>query len=850
MRRGTRLLVYALFLLSGATALVYQVTWLRDLALIFGASHQATSIVLASFMGGLALGGFVFGRCAQGFRHPLRIYGVLEIGIGLFALALPSLLRSVDAFYVDAALRAGEVTTGLTLMRIALAFGVLVLPTFLMGATLPVLIRFIVHRYGELGVRLAWLYGINTLGAAAGALAAGFVMMPALGVGATQMVAVVVNLVIGAVAIAADRGVAAPAAAGVASEEPKPEQAAPDLGDWPTRLAFQGTAVSGLSALALEVMWTRSIALSVGSTTYSFTVMLAAFLVGIWLGSWIHAAFPLRRVHESVQFGAALVVIGVTSFAASQWIPRLPELVLGLNLLFYEDLDRVRMGTTLGVAFAVMLVPCIFMGIAFPLAGQARARLTRGFGKSVGDTLSLNTLGAIVGSLLAGFALIPGMGLQRGMLTVAMLDVAYGLVVLAAATSSRFLRWRLLFLPAVAAAFLLILVAPRVVPPWDLSMLGSFTSNQLRAFVLDGEAHLRDPARRVVYFKEGHSATVSVVDNFDPRVRFRYIVVNGKSVASDLPSDLWHELMLGHIPVLLHPDPKSALVVGLGAGITLGSIAAHSGFEELVLVEIEPAVFGGAALFAHVNDDVLNDPRLEVMIQDGRNYLKTTPRRFDVITADPIHPWTAGSVYLYTTEYYHLASQRLKEGGVMCQWLPVSDLSIDDFRSLIRSFSDNFEHVSVWDAITDVVLIGSRQPIRLDLERLSERIAEPAVKRQLDWIQLGNPIALLSRLSMEDSGIRAFGRDGIVNSDDNLYIEFSAPRAIGDTRVGRNILAFAAYSPTEIELVSNWAPFFGSAREGTAAVQQFRRDHAEEESQANRRRLRKLRDVLLEVEAE
>ena len=366
-----RVLIHGLFLFSGATALVYQVTWLRNLTLIFGASFQATSILLASFMAGLCLGGFLFGRISERVARPLRIYGLLEIGIAGFALALPSLLSLADDLYVSAALAADGVTPGLNVVRAALAFGILLLPTLLMGATLPVLTSRLVDRHGDFGARLSWLYGINTLGAVVGAVATGFVLIPALGVWHSQLLAVGINVGIGVLAIAVDRrlsrGVAATELAPEPTAEPPRAAAALDahtpvldpavrLGAY---LAFLGTAVGGMCALALEVLWTRAVSISVGTTTYSFTVMLTAFLVGIWLGSWLHAVFPLRRIPAHLQLGVTMVIIGLASFAASYGIPRLPELVVQLNFELYSHARSIRPATTLLGGFAIMLVPCV-----------------------------------------------------------------------------------------------------------------------------------------------------------------------------------------------------------------------------------------------------------------------------------------------------------------------------------------------------------------------------------------------------------------------------------------------------------------------------------------------------------
>ena len=827
MPPGTRRLIYLLFLLSGGTALVYQVTWVRDLSLVFGASFQATSIVLASFMAGLALGGFCLGRLAGRLRRPLAVYAGLELGVAAFALALPTLLRGVDGLYVAAALDAGGVTPALNLLRTLLAFGALVVPTFFMGATLPALTQLMVSSHAEMSGRMAWLYGLNTLGAVGGTLLSAFVLIPAIGVSRTQFLAVAVNVGVALLAFVIDRGLPA------RSELETEAAAAPGPGSpgataplarawvWPTRLAFWGTAVSGMCALALEVLWTRGITAAVGSTIYSFAVMLAAFLVGIWLGSWLHAAFPLRRIPESVQFGVALVLVGLLSFGASYAIPALPELMVRLNVFLYDDLNRVRGGTTLLLSFVVMLVPTLFMGMAFPLASEARARLRVGFGRSVGDTLGLNTLGSIIGSLAAGFVLIPLLGLQRSMVLASAISLAYGVVVLGAAAAA----WRPGHRPWLAVATLVAVCSAFALPltarPWDLSVLGAFQSHRLRSYV--GDAGEVDVGRqisglRLLYYREGRGSTVSVLE----RRGNRTLVVSGKPVATDILPDMQHELLLGHLPVLLHPAPRSVLVVGLGAGITLGGVATHEEVETLKLVEIERAVVEAAALFSHANGNVLEDPRLEIAIQDGRNFLKTSPDSFDVITADPIHPWSAGASYLYTAEYFQMAGQHLREGGVMCQWLPTYGLSREDFRSVVASFATAFPQTTLWQTSQDVLLIGSHAPLQVDLALLTRRLAQPGVARQLSLVGLETPLAFLSEFALDTEAVHTYAAGALINSDDNLYLEYSSPLHVGSDDMRTNIRSIDRERLTVEALVADWSLRFDSPEEMRAELDRYR----------------------------
>jgi spermidine synthase len=363
------------------------------------------------------------------------------------------------------------------------------------------------------------------------------------------------------------------------------------------------------------------------------------------------------------------------------------------------------------------------------------------------------------------------------MLLVAGLYLAYGCLLLAwvparAGASGGVRR------AAAAAAAVAALIAPWWIRPWDHSLLGGFQNDQIQ-YWLDAhgsaDLHGRMSGWSVLYYREGRGSTVSVVDQGWNRT----LIVNGKAEASDDPVDGHIQLLLGHVPVLMHPSPKRAFVLGMGTGITLGAVAAHPGLEEIVLAEIEPAVLGAQSFLAASSGDPLGDPRVRVEIQDGRNYLKTTPGRFDVITADPIHPWTSGSVYLYTREYYEIAAAHLATGGVMCQWIPITGISADNVRSVVATFSDVFPHTSLWQTSHDVLLIGSNGPLAPAWEGFVSRLSEPRVAAQLRPLGLDDPISFLAEQGMDDAGVRAYAEGAPRNTDDNVYLEFSSPLSIG-----------------------------------------------------------------------
>lgn len=770
----------ALMIASGAAALIYQITWIRNLSLVFGASYEATSVVLASFMGGLALGGVSIGRLSERVRRPLRAYGLFEIGIGLTALAVPSVFGASDVLHTSWVRSAGGETPELAVVRVVLCFAAVCVPTFLMGGTLPLVVKGLVDRERELGSGFAWLYGANTLGSAAGALATGFALIPALGVWHTQLTAVVLNVVVGVIALVLDRRsveskrVEAFSAASPASQLPGEASGA-------LRIAFWGTAVAGFCALALEVLWTRAITLAVGNTTYSVTVMLSAFLIGIWLGAWLRALFPTRRIGLASQMGIVMVVLGATAYATSILIPRLPVVMLRINHSMFGEEVRVLPATTLLVAFSVMLVPCVLMGIAFPLAVELRARLRSAAGVAVGDSVSANTLGSILGSMLAGFVLIPQLGLVHATMLVSAIYVVYGLLVLAAAQlaggASR-LRVGL----AIGLASICIAAVPVAFEPSRLGVFAAFSNNYISRYAdVRGQGGLEAQlgSARVLHLAHGRSATVAVVE----RESGRALLVNGKAVASDNLTDIPHELLLGHAPILMHPNPKRVLVVGLGAGVTLAAVLAHPDVEHVVVVEIESSVVDAAPFFGAANDDALSDPRVQVIVQDGRNFLKTTTDRFDVVTADPIHPWASGAGYLYTREYFALAAERLAEGGVLCQWIPGYELSDENFRSVAATIGDVFPEMVLWQTSQDGVVVAGRSRLSISASGLVDRLRSPRVAKQLGNVGLADPVDFASELVLDRDAAKRWAESAPVNTDDNLYLEFSSPLSIGASQI-------------------------------------------------------------------
>ena len=785
---------------------MYQVAWVRSFGLIFGGSHLAVATVLSVFMAGLALGGWWLGRTVDRSGRTLRLYGWLELGIAASALAYVALLAAYPTLYIALARAVGDDRVALTAIRVLFAAAAMIVPTTLMGGTLPVLVRFASGGSKELSRQLSFLYAFNTLGAVAGTLAAAFALLRLLGVSGTVGVAIAINVAIGLLALLL------PERAFTSSNSPAPDdasgsrtpvQSAGDARDDPVpvaayRMVLWGIGVSGFCALGYEVLWTRILSLVIGTSVYGFATMLVAFLAGIAAGSQAYGL--LGRAHRSgrsgarsvLAFAAVEILIGIAALVVTVAIRDLPTHTNNIRRLLLSGASSMweaRQITHQIVAFAYMFVPAFFMGVAFPLAGTVHATYRRRVGGAVGEVLSYNTVGAILGAAVSGFVLIYAFGIERSLQILAALNVGLGICVAASLARP---RWAL---PAAFAGVFGVLVALAVLPDWgrvwNRKYFAIYRNNQQDAF--DTPYRIRTALENtdVLFFHEGINETISVIR---PKGANQALIVNGKVVASTTRQDVQCQYTLGHLPMLLHPDPKRVFVLGLGTGMTLGAVSIHPEIEEIVLAELEPFVVPAARTFSDFNHGVLDNPKLHTVFADGRNTLLTARERFDVITADPIHPWTRGSAYLYTEEYYHLAADRLTPGGVMAQWLPIYELTPEDVATVVRTFQQAFAYSALWLTQYDAELIGSNAPLVIDEERIARRLEVAAVAADLAMVEMGSVDDLLSYFVAGSAGLRDFARRGVVNTDDNLHLEFSAPRSVGVARVmGDNVLALTRH---------------------------------------------------------
>ncbi len=759
--RATKLLVLGLFLFSGASGLIYEVAWSRMFSLVLGTTVYSVATVLGVFMGGLALGSWLFGGVAdRGRISGLRLYAWLELGIGAFAVALPPLMRLSDSIYRAAWPAVEGSFEGLMLVRLGLACAILIVPSVLMGGTLPVLSRYLVHSRERIGLEIGTLYAINTLGAVAGCFIAGFFLLEHLGVRLTLYTAAVLNFIVGAVAFAWSRGDATGSGREPA-EEPRPSRGghadrgiADEVTLWQSRLALGLYACSGFAALALEVLWTRSLLYFTSVDTWAFTSMLSAFLAGIGFGSLAMARFAPRIRRPLLWLAVIELLIGLSAAASIPLFERLHGTFESVAAAVPAGGLLSKIATKLAVSFVVMLAPTLLMGAAFPLVSAIYVGTRRAVGRGVGTLYALNTVGAIAGSTAAGFLIIPALGLQNGILLCSSVFLVIGLALLAALPmrrASRGVVW------ATCAAAL-------AATAWtNVAFEG-------RPLILQS-AFFKDPQRphKLVYSHEGSAASLTVVEN---AVGTKLLNINGITTAINNYMDMQVHRMLSHLPMLMHPDPREVLVVGFGMGSTPWGCCQHPEVQRVDVVELLRMEKQTAPIFADINHNVIDHPKLRFIEGDGRNFLLGTRNAYDVISFNAIHP--RFSPYLYTFDFYKLCRERLADDGVICAWLTQNAMTEDEFRMLCRSFTDVFEHSTLWYCNPEhFCLVGTMTPTRIDLDDLARRMAVPAVQADLADSNLAQPPVLASRLLIGGAALSDYVAGAPLNTDDLARIEFA-----------------------------------------------------------------------------
>ncbi|MCU0287262.1 MAG: fused MFS/spermidine synthase [Acidobacteria bacterium] len=682
--------VFSLFFFSGISGLIYQILWTRMLALIFGNTMLATSTVLTAYMAGLASGSFFAGKYIDKKpRRLVKLYAILEAGIGVFALIFPLLLKIFSPLYTHLYQGLEGNFMVLNLTRFLVCFILIFIPTFMMGATLPVLLKRFVKGTGSIGREMGILYGLNTAGAVAGSMACGFLLLKLFGMQGTTRIGVVINLAVAAAAWILSKkdektGVidSEPAVNAAESSSPKRE-----YGAAVTLMVMIGIGISGFCALSYELLWTRMLNLFFHNTVYSFTIILATFLTGIALGSFIYSKFFARFERKILLFVAVEIIIGVIAYVTPFIFISLYDVLLSK----YSELFTVLK------AMVVMIVPTILMGMALPLAVQICQQGPKREGDSVGTVYAVNTVGSILGSFAAGFILVPYLGIHKSVVVVAGLNILAGVLALFTLARS---RMRL----AYAVGFAAVIV---------VFFLGTSTP------IFKNLYQENQPHAKILSYKEGKIANVVVYDFY--KEGYKDLYLNGIEEAS---SRLWHVQlfkMLGILPPIIHPNPDDALMVAFGAGMSAGACAQQ--VKSFECAELNPNIHEVASIFSHENLDVINNPKFKLIVNDGRNQVFLSPKKYSLIISDATNPLTFDSWPLYTQEFYATCKEKLKPGGIFCQWVPIP-LPNDAIKIILKTFKSVFPHTSFWVIYgsSQCLMLGTPERLNLDYKQLSQRL--------------------------------------------------------------------------------------------------------------------------------
>lgn len=754
MRRA----VLAMFVVSGAAALVFEVALQRALTRAFGVSAFATSTVLAAWMAGLALGALAFGRAADRSRRPLRLYAFLELGIAAWALVTPALVPAVISGFSRLAQGQASDSAAVLLGRLALAFGVVLVPTVLMGGTLPAVARALAGGGLSPDREVARLYTANILGAAAGAALAAYALLPALGLSRAMWLGAAFNV--------AAAGLALGIARKLAPQDPAPRIIQKGPARWELLCA---SAWSGFATFLAEVTWFQLLAVVVGTSAYAFGLMLAVFLVGLTVGS----AWLARRKDEAIGwglFGRAQLAVAVAVAVTLPLWDRVPSLFVlaGGVVSGFAAQEAVRALACVELLF----IPAAILGAVYPLTLRVAAR-EAAIGRSIGGLSAANTVGAVVGALLTGFVLLPRLG-SRGVLLVLVVGSA---LVAALALKG---RWRLMPLAVAGLAFL--------IPPWNVARLASGENVYFRPTSY-GEAE-------VLWAHESvEGGLTSVVKH--PKTGTTTLLTNGKFQGNDT-GEVTAQRAFTQLPMLVQHRWGRALLIGVGTGCSLGTLAAQP-YARVEAAELSPDIVAASRrFFARVNDDVLSSPRVTVHLADGRNHLLLHPEPFDLVSIELSSIWFAGAADLYNREFYALVRERLHPGGVLQQWVQLHHLTRRDLAVILQSIRAELPHLALFFQGGQGIVLASTEPLTLDypgLTRLSRSLSGTSATAGLP---AGDLLTLNGRLVLDEQGVAALiaeeaAKEGIspetlASTDDSLRLEYSTPRANADDSLDQQSL--------------------------------------------------------------
>lgn len=822
MRKYLPFLLIILFFASGFTGLGYEVLWGRWLHSIFGVSAWAVSTILAAFMAGLALGSYLGGHLRTTLKlNPFLIYGLLELGIGIYAILLPHILNFSEWIIGEYAFNLIAHYTFYNIIRFILCLLIILIPTTFMGATLPLLTEYISRKASEPIKWSGYLYGINTLGAFIGCFCSGFFLIPNLSLTNTNFVLLTINLIVGLISTTFtliyeknNKIIESSPSHFTKSENKKVNK---DIIYICILFIF---LINGAFNINYEVLWTKALSLVIGTTTYAFTVMLSIFLSGIAIGSIIVS----KKIDKIKNKWEAIFII---QFLMSFWVIASPILINKMPFVYLKML--ILFGTTWSNSLIIKIFLCsmlmfpltLLMGAVFPLGFHIAFKNRETLREKVADLYCINTAGGIIGSFLAGFIFIPLIGIELSLKTTAFLHIATIVIALfIVAAKHKALSLKKTYI----SAGLIIMIIIALIAHWDIKILASGVYFQPETFIDDKGKILLKEKMNSVQIPFHYEGIAGIVDVLETPAGYRALAINAKPVATSNFYDYRVQRLLGILPLLLHPNPENILVIGLGTGMTSGTGAIDPKSKEILIIEINKGAVKASDLFTLWNLNVVKQANVKTIIEDAMHYIKFTKNKYDIITSDPIHPFVAGSGNLYSSEHYDESTKKLKEGGIFCQWVPLYQLNEIDIKTILKTFHNSFKNAVVWATGTDFILCGAKTHYKTNLKDFYQKATNAPYKSILDLLGFWKPeeIAMAYVGKLED--LRSYFADGYINKLNEPFLEFSTPKAIFKKTIGANLKKIYSQldynAPKFISTESNWMKKINDLKKCTILLQQ------------------------------
>ncbi len=778
---AAKAIVFAAFFLSGLSGLVYEAIWMRMLTFTFGSTTLAVSTALAAFMAGLAIGCYIFGRIVDRVKNHVRTYIILEILIGLYGISTLYTLTNLDKIYGPLL----EYISGdfylLTAIRFVLAFIVIGVGAVLMGGTLPVISRIVIKEKDSIGEQFGTLYAVNTFGAVLGVLLAGYLLIPLIGLRNGIATAALINFAIAGcffLFIARNQNITAllPAKTDVKTRETIKQPFILTL----LVIAF---AISGFASLAYQVLWTKTLALIIGSSVYAFTIMLATFLFGIAAGSMIMVGL-LKRIKQKEYLWFGLIQIGI-AFAvlfSAILIGNLPLTFLAMTAWVPHNFFGIQL-MEFAVASLAMLPATLLMGAAFPLvcriyAGNALEQL----GTRIGIVYAANTMGAVLGAIAAGFILIPLIGTEITLRILAGINLLIGLFFLVYGMENR-KRWGWF---AGGSAILAGTLAAVLPPAWNPVLMNSNFPYLIKALVKRPQVAEMILAGKAIYTDEDISGSVMVYKMHDGSLNLN---LSGHNEGGTHPADMNVQIEQALLPALIHKAPKRVLLVGLGAGITLGALLQVEGIEEIDLLEISSGAVKANRFFAEYNNHALQDKRVNVIIDDARHFFARTGKKYDLIINTPSYSWVSGTANIFTQEFYDLARARLAPDGIFAAWLHLYNITPIDIKRFVKTVHSVFPDTSLWLSSTsyELIVLGSEKPLTVDYSSMAQRLKVKKLSDELARVSAPVPESIIGLHLMSGKRVAEYAGEVEINTDNHPVMEFSIPRHLFKWDINENL---------------------------------------------------------------